>query len=59
MSRTRNLEALPGTFSISLPADAEGWIGRECPKEGCERYFKAASGHRRKRELIAKALAAS
>lgn len=44
MSRTRNLEALPGTFSISLPPDAEGWIGRECPKEGCERYFKVTPG---------------
>ena len=44
MSRTRNLEALPGTFSISLPADAEGWLGRECPQDGCERYFKVTPG---------------
>lgn len=44
MSRTRNLESLPETFSISLPADADGWLGRECPKEGCERYFKVTPG---------------
>lgn len=44
MSRTSNLESLPKTFSISLQADADGWLGRECPQEGCKRYFKITPG---------------
>jgi hypothetical protein len=44
MNRTRNLKALPKTFSISLPADADGYIGRECPQDDCKRYFKVTPG---------------
>jgi hypothetical protein len=44
MTVTRNLESLPKTFSISLQADADGWLGRECPQEGCKRYFKVTPG---------------
>lgn len=44
MSRTRNLESLPKTFSISLSADADGYIGRECPQDDCKRYFKVTPG---------------
>lgn len=44
MSRLRNLEALPKTLSIPLRADADGYIGRECPEEACKRYFKVTPG---------------
>lgn len=44
MSDTRNFASLPKTFSVSLQVDADGWLGRECPQEGCKRYFKVTPG---------------
>jgi hypothetical protein len=31
-------------ISVPLRADAEGWLGRECPQEDCKRYFKLTPG---------------
>jgi len=36
----RHLRNLGLQFSISLPADEEGLIGKECPLPKCEGYFK-------------------
>ena len=36
----RHLRNLGSQFSISLPPDEEGLIGRECPLRECEGYFK-------------------
>jgi hypothetical protein len=44
MRRTRHLESLPSEMSIPLRADGDGWLGRECPQEDCERYFKITPG---------------
>lgn len=44
MSRTRHLDGLPSEVSIPLRADADGWLGRECPQEDCQRYFKITPG---------------
>ena len=40
----RHLRNLGSQFSISLPSDEEGFIGRECPVAGCEGYFKLQPG---------------
>ena len=40
----RNLRNLGSQFSISLPSDEEGLIGRECPVPECEGYFKIQPG---------------
>lgn len=40
----RNLRNLSSQFSISLPPDEEGLIGRECPIPECEGYFKLQPG---------------
>lgn len=39
-----HLRRLGSQFSISLPADEEGFIGRECPVTECEGYFKIQLG---------------
>lgn len=39
-----NLRNLASQFSISLPPDEEGFIGRECPVAECEGYFKVQPG---------------
>lgn len=44
MSRSRHLDSLPSEMNIPLRADSDGWLGRECPQEGCERYFKITPG---------------
>lgn len=44
MRRTRHLDALPSEIRIPLRADGDGWLGRECPHEGCKRYFKITPG---------------
>lgn len=40
----RHLRNLGSQFSISIPADEEGMIGRECPVPECEGYFKLQPG---------------
>lgn len=40
----KNLRNLGSQFSISLPPDEEGFIGRECPVSECEGYFKVQPG---------------
>lgn len=40
----RNLRNLGSQFSVSLPPDEEGFIGRECPVAECEGYFKLQPG---------------
>jgi hypothetical protein len=40
----RNLGRLGTQLSISIPKDSEGFLGRECPQEGCEGYFKIKPG---------------
>jgi hypothetical protein len=40
----RHLRNLGSQFSISLPPDDEGFIGRECPAAECEGYFKLQPG---------------
>jgi hypothetical protein len=39
-----HLRDLGSQFSISLPPDEEGFIGRECPVAVCEGYFKLQPG---------------
>jgi len=40
----KNLRNLGSKFSISIPADEEGFIGRECPVSECKGYFKIQPG---------------
>lgn len=40
----RHLRNLGSQFSITLPPDEEGFIGRECPVAECEGYFKIQPG---------------
>ncbi len=40
----RHLEKLGSQFSISIPPDENGMIGRECPDTNCEGYFKIELG---------------
>lgn len=40
----RHLDGLGSQFSISLPPDEEGLVGRECPVAECEGYFKIQFG---------------
>ena len=40
----KNLRNLGSHFSISVPPDEEGFIGRECPLAECEGYFKVQPG---------------
>jgi hypothetical protein len=40
----RHLDRLGSQFSISIPPDDEGLIGRECPVLACEGYFKIQLG---------------
>lgn len=40
----RHLRNLGSQFSISIPPDEEGFIGRECPVPECEGYFKIQPG---------------
>ena len=40
-----NLDNINGKeFSISLPPDEEGMLGRECPSDNCSGYFKVTPG---------------
>jgi hypothetical protein len=40
----RHLRNLRSQFSISLPPDEEGFVGRECPVAECGGYFKLQPG---------------
>jgi hypothetical protein len=40
----KHLRKLGSQFSISLPPDEGGFIGRECPVDECEGYFKLQPG---------------
>src|SRR6266480_588796 len=40
----RHLDRLGSQFSISIPPDDEGLVGRECPVVTCEGYFKIQPG---------------
>lgn len=40
----RHVDKLGSQFSISLPPDEEGLVGRECPVPECEGYFKIQPG---------------
>jgi hypothetical protein len=48
----RHLDQLPSRFSISIPPDEDGLIGRECPVEECEGYFKIQPGTGLKGEIL-------
>jgi hypothetical protein len=37
-----NLRRLGNRIAVSIPNDADGYLGRECPK--CESYFKVTLG---------------
>lgn len=41
---TSNLSRLGSRMSISLKPDKNGYLGRECPVEECEGYFKITPG---------------
>jgi len=40
----KHLNRIPSSFSISIPPDENGLIGRECPEPKCENYFKIQPG---------------
>jgi hypothetical protein len=40
----KHLNRIPTQFSISMPLDETGMIGRECPEPDCESYFKIQPG---------------
>ena len=39
-----HLRQLGSKFSVHIPADGEGFTGRECPNPDCEGYFKIVFG---------------
>jgi len=39
-----HLERLGNTFQIPISKDEQGYLGRECPEQGCEGYFKITPG---------------
>lgn len=44
MKHFKNLDKLGSQFSISIPLDDSGLIGRECPVDECKSYFKIQPG---------------
>jgi hypothetical protein len=40
----RNVNRLSSQLSISLQQDEDGYLGRECPEEKCQGYFKITPG---------------
>ncbi len=40
----KHLNRIPSQFSIAIPHDETGMIGRECPEPCCESYFKIQPG---------------
>jgi hypothetical protein len=41
---TNNLDRLGDAFSVPIKPDEEGYLGRECPVEECQGYFKITPG---------------
>jgi len=41
---TRNLRNLGNSIKVSIPTDAAGYLGRECPNQECLGYFKVIPG---------------
>lgn len=48
----KHLESLGTQFSISIPVDEDGLMGRECPVPECESYFKIQPGTELKGENL-------
>ncbi len=44
MSRLRNFRRVSKGIKVQFQADEKGFVGRECPKDGCEGYFKIVLG---------------
>jgi hypothetical protein len=42
--KTTHLDRVPAEQTIDLQPDEDGFLGRECPPEGCEKYFKITPG---------------
>src|SRR4051812_47953037 len=42
--RSDGLRSLGSSFSVDLHPDEAGYVGRECPVETCEGYFKITLG---------------
>lgn len=40
----RNVRALGNQIAVTMDRDEEGYLGRECPVESCEGYFKITPG---------------
>lgn len=40
----RHLRGLGSQFSITLPTDEDGYLGRECPNEDCKGFFRIVPG---------------
>lgn len=40
----RHLKRLSNRFTIPIPSDEEGYLGRECPQSECQGYFKIKLG---------------
>lgn len=43
-SMSSNLRRLGNQITVPLKPDEEGYLGRECPEEGCLKYFKIMPG---------------
>ena len=44
LTMTRHVKNLGNQFHVSLPQDEHGFLGRECPHNECQRYFKIKPG---------------
>jgi len=44
MSHMRHLKRLGEQFTISIQPDEDGFVGRECPAQNCQGYFKLQPG---------------
>lgn len=42
--KAHNLRRLGNKLAIPIPMDKDGFVGRECPQENCEGYFKVKPG---------------
>lgn len=43
-SEFRNLRGLGNQIQVPIPKDEDGFLGRECPQQACEGYFKVKPG---------------
>lgn len=44
LTAMRRLKSIPKKMSVPIEADADGLLGRECPRADCEGYFKLEPG---------------